>query len=216
MVSEIIDTNIEKVDGNLKDMRVKYAKTGNLQYISHLDLCRTLKRILTRTGIAVDYSEGYNPRPKITYSPPLSIGIASVCEFLDIKLHKNTDFTDADIKLRNAFENGLRVIDIYKPQKKLSEIKYAEYKIEFEDEIDISRLSGPCIVSKVDKNGRKKDIDITQLIQRYEYDGGVLSVVLPIGENNVNPDRVAQALSAGFYTILKIKVYIGDTTTVFS
>ena len=67
-------------------IRAKFYKIGMLQYISHLDLMRTMTRTLTRAGIPAWYSQGFNPRLKITFSLPLSIGTQSECEFFDIKL----------------------------------------------------------------------------------------------------------------------------------
>ena len=68
-----------------KTLRVRFEKTGKLQYISHLDLLRTMQSALRRAKVDMVYSEGFNPHMKINFALPLSIGIESVCEFMDIK-----------------------------------------------------------------------------------------------------------------------------------
>ena len=73
-------------------VRAKFYKIGSLQYISHLDLVRTMTRVLVRSHIPAWYSQGFNPRLKLTFSLPLSIGTQSECEFFDIRLTRQTDF----------------------------------------------------------------------------------------------------------------------------
>ncbi|MBR6681766.1 MAG: TIGR03936 family radical SAM-associated protein, partial [Clostridia bacterium] len=68
-----------------KIIRVKFEKTGKLQYISHLDLLRTMQTALRRAKVKMIYSEGFNPHMKITFALPLSIGTESLCEYMDIR-----------------------------------------------------------------------------------------------------------------------------------
>ena len=42
-------------------IRIKFTKTGALQFISHLDLNRTMKTVMIRAKIPIHYSEGFNP-----------------------------------------------------------------------------------------------------------------------------------------------------------
>lgn len=47
-------------------VRIRFSKTGALQYISHLDLHRTFTRLLVRRGVPVWYSEGFSPHPRLS------------------------------------------------------------------------------------------------------------------------------------------------------
>jgi len=67
-------------------MVVKYAKQDRVKHISHLDLVRTLHRALRRAEIPVAFSQGYNPQPKVAFAPPLSVGMTSEGEYLDVVL----------------------------------------------------------------------------------------------------------------------------------
>ncbi|MBQ0092066.1 MAG: TIGR03936 family radical SAM-associated protein, partial [Clostridiales bacterium] len=62
-----------------------FEKTGNLRYISHLDLQRAFTRLLLRSGLPVVFSEGFNPHPKLTFAQPLSIFQESVCEIAEFR-----------------------------------------------------------------------------------------------------------------------------------
>ena len=53
---------------------IKFSKEGNIRYISHLDLLRLFKRSFKRVGIKLQYSQGFNPHPKMSFAQPLSLG----------------------------------------------------------------------------------------------------------------------------------------------
>ena len=45
-------------------IRVKFVKRGELKYISHLDLLRTMERAVRRSGLPIAYTEGFHPHAK--------------------------------------------------------------------------------------------------------------------------------------------------------
>jgi hypothetical protein len=69
-----------------KRIRFKFAKTGVLKYLSHLDMINIIMRAMRRAGISVKYTEGFNPKPKITFGPPIPLGIESQAEYADVNL----------------------------------------------------------------------------------------------------------------------------------
>ena len=67
-------------------IRVMYTKIGDISYISHLDIVKLMERISRRAGVRLAYSQGFSPHPKTSFSPALSVGMNSLCEFLDLEL----------------------------------------------------------------------------------------------------------------------------------
>ena len=67
-------------------IRLAFRKIGRPSYSSHLDLVRSFPRMLRRVGLPLYYSEGYRPLPKLTFSPALPVGTASLCEHVDVRL----------------------------------------------------------------------------------------------------------------------------------
>ncbi len=67
-----------------KKFRFKFSKTGECKYFSHLDIITIITRALRRAKIRLKYSEGFNPRPKISFGPPTPLGIESSAEYCDI------------------------------------------------------------------------------------------------------------------------------------
>lgn len=79
----------------VRRFRIAYEKTGALRAISHRDLIQVLTRALRRSHLPLRYSEGFSPRPKISFAPPLPVGVNGRTELLDAELtrpHSPDDF----------------------------------------------------------------------------------------------------------------------------
>ena len=189
-----------------KTLRVKFEKTGKLQYISHLDLLRTMQTALRRAKVKMMYSEGFNPHMKITFALPLSIGIESVCEYMDIKVDESVDPAEVKENLSRNLPPDMKVINVYEAERKLTEIKYAEYRIcldygedsEKAAEIGNKLFTKPLVVTKKTKRG-EKDVDISPMILYaecgYEFGITVIKAVLCAdSENYLNPFYLTNAL----------------------
>jgi radical SAM family uncharacterized protein/radical SAM-linked protein len=66
--------------------RFRYSKLGRPIYLGHLDLIRHLPRIFRRAGFELFYSEGFHPKPELSFGPALGLGIPSFGEVLDVKM----------------------------------------------------------------------------------------------------------------------------------
>lgn len=76
-----------KVDqGKAVRIRLGYTKLGRIAFSGHLDLVRLLPRLFRRADLPLFYSEGFNPKVVMSYSPALSLGTSSLAEYLDLKL----------------------------------------------------------------------------------------------------------------------------------
>ena len=110
--------------------RIKFSKTGSLQYISHLDLQRLWQRALVRAGVPLWYTKGFNPHAKLVFALPLPVGVESVCELLDVRIDKEIACEDMKELLNSVLTNELCVLDVYIPERKFADIAKAEYRIE--------------------------------------------------------------------------------------
>lgn len=77
--------------------RVRFTKLGKIRFLSHRDLARVWERSLRRSGIRVAYSEGFSPRPRLSFGLALSTGYESLGEYLDIDLHPDAPLDPADL-----------------------------------------------------------------------------------------------------------------------
>jgi radical SAM-linked protein len=91
-------------------VRVKYCKNGPIKYISHLNLVQVFTRALRRANIPMSISSGFNPRFRISFGPPLPLGISSISEYLDIKLKKEIIAEELVEKLNRVLPQGLTIL----------------------------------------------------------------------------------------------------------
>jgi radical SAM-linked protein len=87
-------------------LRLSFVKTGRFAFHGHLDLVRLFPRMFRQLDMPLYYSEGFNPRPEMTFSPALSLGIPSLGEFLDLKLQAGA-VTEADLPALLERLNGV-------------------------------------------------------------------------------------------------------------
>lgn len=120
-------------DGHFK-YRVKYAKTGTAAFLGHLELANVLRRIFRRAGLPLKYTEGFHPRPKVSFGRALPVGIESECEYCDVELSAPAENSYLD-KMRNSCPEGIEIRDFEKlPEGSPSidaGVVASVYKIEF-------------------------------------------------------------------------------------
>lgn len=71
-------------------VRIRLEKKGDLRFISHLDWLRMIHRAIARAGLPVAYSQGFNPKPKVSFGPALPLFTESLSEYVDIELTEET------------------------------------------------------------------------------------------------------------------------------
>ena len=186
----------------MEQVRLFFRKIGNIRYISHLDLQRTMSRILMRSGLDIAFSKGYNPRPKLAFAVPLSIFHESEYEILDFKLNTDTAAEEIGEKLRNLLPPGLEIFRITEPKEKISACRTARYRLTMTtsksaDEIR-ELLSGEIKVLKKTKT-REEECDISPQITDmyfYERDGFVImeATLESDNANYLNPNYITAFL----------------------
>ena len=94
-------------------LRVKFKKVGSLKYISHLDLVRTMSKIIVRAGLPLWYTEGFNPKPKMIFAAPLSIGTDSYTEYMDLRLIDDISPEEVMHRLNANMTDEMQVTEAY-------------------------------------------------------------------------------------------------------
>jgi radical SAM-linked protein len=121
-------------------IRITFSKTGPLIYIGNLDLLTIWERAARRAGLALAYSHGFHPQPKIHLAAPLPLGLSSRNEILDMRLDEDVDCADTAQRLQAAVPEGIRVLDLEPVDEAApalqAEVQAAEYEITLDDSID--------------------------------------------------------------------------------
>ncbi len=186
-------------------IRFKFKKLGSLQYISHLDLVRTMNKVVVRAGLPLWYTEGFNPKPKMVFAAPLSIGTESVCEFMDLRLSERIDPQEAKARLNANMTNEMQVTEAYYPDSKFNDMKWLSYEILIKTEGADETLARSCESAlaapriEVLKKGAESSVDIRPLVKSARAvleDGQIrISCVLSSDPSSfLNPEYVVKAL----------------------
>ena len=69
---------------------VRFRIGGSLRFLSHAQTLRVFQRACVRAGLKVQYSRGFNPRPRLSLPLPRPVGVASDDELLCLRVHKST------------------------------------------------------------------------------------------------------------------------------
>ncbi|OLS03332.1 TIGR03936 family radical SAM-associated protein [Tissierella creatinophila] len=91
--------------------RIKFNKKNYLKYISHLDLMRLFERTFNRIDAPIEYSQGFNPKPKISIASPLSLGIESEEEWMDIELLEKVDEKDFIKNVNSILPSDIQILE---------------------------------------------------------------------------------------------------------
>lgn len=218
-------------------VRIRFEKTGALQYISHLDLHRTFCRLFVRKGVPVWYSEGFTPHPRLVFATPLSVGAESLCEYLDVFIVGSAETVDPDVlrwKLTESDIDGLKVTAVYFPETKFSTITDSDYIIRIRTTGADAALAARCnevlqrsplTILKRTKSG-EKDVDISPQIRsaKVELEGDCLVLRARLCADStsfLNPEYLVKVLKAECgilsgnpteeeYSILRTAVLCGE------
>ncbi len=120
----------------MQRLRIKFSRGEELKFISHLDITRLWQRAFIRAGIALAYSEGFNPHPKISLASPLALGVTSDVELMDIVLARAISPPSFITAVNRQLPPGIRVTQVYPIAMILpalqAQVRQAEYRVEVE------------------------------------------------------------------------------------
>ena len=87
--------------------RLAYTKVGRFAFLGHLDTMRVLQRLFRRAGIEIAYTRGFHPKPMLSFSPALSLGVASLGEVVDVNLETHMSAEELERRLNEVSPEGL-------------------------------------------------------------------------------------------------------------
>jgi radical SAM family uncharacterized protein/radical SAM-linked protein len=93
--------------------RFRFEKLGRATLLGHLDLVREIPRILRRAGVDLWYSQGFHPKPVLTFGPALGLGIPSFDEYVDVKTSRPIDTDRLLANVHATCPDGLRFLSVH-------------------------------------------------------------------------------------------------------
>jgi radical SAM-linked protein len=154
--------------------RLTFAKKDAMRFTGNLDLHRTLERTMRRADLPLSYSQGFNPRPKITLASALPLGYTSEYELVDFWLEERLPLENIRRALEESAPPGLGLLDLaevdLKEDKLQNTITSATFIVTLLEpeptlEEEVARLMAATeIIKEKFRKGKKRVYDLRKLI----------------------------------------------------
>lgn len=140
----------------MRRILVKFSKQDEASFLSHRETMRCLERALRRSELPMEYTSGYNPHPRVSYSPALPLGVAAEAEYIEVAMKDDIDVDEARNRMNMALPKGLRVREIHSLSNTMPRLsrwaRYGLYRVTSEEGVQYLLLS-----LGGEKQGRLKD-----------------------------------------------------------
>lgn len=186
-----------------------------MKFLSHLELIKTMERAFRRMQLPMKFSQGFSPKPKISYAAPLPVGVESDCEYLDVELVEKIDIKEMLANQLEYLPKGIVFVDAKyfgKMKSLMSIVTDSTYIIQLKtvDKFNKEEMQAKLAefnsreeitYEKLNKKKQLKVVDIKPLIQSMDVltiDGNqvIFKVLLTTGSNgNLKPEKLAEIFS---------------------
>ncbi len=167
-------------------LRLKFQKVDQLKFVSHLELMRVMERTFRRLELPLKFTQGFNPHPKISYAAPLSVGVSSDSEYVDVELVEKVNIDQVIADSAKELPNGLKFLDgKYVETKKslMSITAYSTYAVQVNsdsvDEAFCKKQVESFLKQKeinAQQNSNKKKKEVTKNIRELILDVQLLTI----------------------------------------
>ncbi|MBW2484444.1 MAG: TIGR03960 family B12-binding radical SAM protein [Deltaproteobacteria bacterium] len=162
--------------------RISYAKQDDLRFLSHLEVIQVFFQAFRRAGVKLHYTQGFNPVPKVSFSPALPVGTESLVEHLDVDLtEKIVDTRRLRQCINEQLPAGLKIMSVADMPDKTFEAEGKNitcYTITFdrnftEDGRNALKnfMAGDSFIMTKIRKGRAKELDIRKQVESITVSG---------------------------------------------
>ncbi len=130
-------------------LRLRYTKNGKIRFIGHRDVARIFERSLRVAGVPVAYSEGFSPRPKLSFGLALSVGYESDNEYLDVVASESVDLGHVLDRLGSALPTGIELREVGEVERSKTSLMEAVTSCDWE--IDVTGQDPATVKGSVDR-----------------------------------------------------------------
>lgn len=196
-------------------VRVKFSKHGKVRFVGHRDVARAFERAFRIVNLPVGFTQGFSPRPRVSFGLALSVGYESDAEYLDVELAEPVDL-DVSTLLTDALPEGIVVVGTTALADRAPALQEAVTAVEWEIEVTgpgDSAAPAPLAVARLvatamaepslritrTRKGREAVEDIRPALRRVEVLGATehgvrLGVEVSTQPVSVRPGEILAAL----------------------
>jgi len=167
-----------------------------------LEVIQIFYRALRRTGLPVNYSQGFNPTPRVTFSPALPVGTESLAEYLIVDLARPPGNPEG---VRAAFNRylpaGFNVDRIKLDTGRVEQRVLTCYHIQSGLPVDPERLAAFLAADRyevvVTRKGKERAVEARSLVRVLELTGDgllELQLVAAVSQPGVKPAELVRVI----------------------
>ncbi len=193
--------------------RINYEVKGDMAFLSHLEMMRLWQRALLRSDLPVSWTQGFNPRPKLSLGPAKGVGIEGLSEYLDVEFKRLLKGEEIIRNLNNVLPQGVHVLHVRElpPGTKLLEavINEAVYRVTFDcgcpedllSKADAFMAEDKCLFIRHSPK-KDKELDLRALVYNLIVEDETLLIHGKLGAGGaVRPSEILTVL--GYWDIMK-------------
>lgn len=196
--------------GAVFPVRLRYAKCGKVRFLGHRDVARVLERAFRVAQLPLAFTEGFSPRPKVSFGLALPIGYESVAEYLDVQLTGAVDLDVLPASLTAALPDGLAVTGAGALADRAPALQEAVTSVVWSvgvrgadgeplDQPALSDLVAGALASATlptvrRRKGREEVEDVRPVIRSIDVDGTTLTMELNTRPRSAKPSEVLAAI----------------------
>lgn len=198
-------------------LRIKFRKYGPVRFIGHLDVMRFFQKAIRRAGIDVAYSGGFSPHQIMSFAAPLSVGLESNGEYMDVEVNSIISCEDVMERLNAASAPGIEVTSVIQLSDKagnaMASVAAASYtvcfrhgrepKVNMETALAALMAKEEILYTKETKKGIR-EVDLKPGIYELTWKDGAFSMLVDASSaGNIKPVQIIEAMLADYGEVLQ-------------
>jgi len=168
-------------------IRLRFAKCGKVRFLSHRDVARAFERARRIAEVPVAFTQGFSPRPKVSFGLALAVGYESRAEYLDVERREDGDPDELAAALTAALPEGLAVTGAAPLAGRAPALQEAVTAVGYQltvaglDPDRLARVTAEACAATTlrvvtTRKGQPVTVDVRPSVRRIDVDGPTVSV----------------------------------------
>ena len=188
-------------------LRLRFEKRGEISLLSHHDLMRLFERSARRAGLPIAMTEGFNPRPRMSFPLALGVGVEALREVVEMDLSDWLHPAEVQRRLNEQLPAGLRMTECRAiAPRDTAQVDSVVYEIELAAPLPVAFTPDALLQAKElrtvrTREDRQKEIDVRPYLLDMQGGGQKWVVHLRVTPSgSVRPEEVVAVMADATHT----------------
>jgi len=206
-------------------IRIRFTKKDELRWISHRDLARVWERLLRRAGILLAFSQGFHPKPKISFPSALALGVEALDEVVELEIVGAVVLTELRARIASEVPPGMELLSMAIADSK-ARFLGSTFRVELpEDLLEPTQIRIEQILKaeaiEVERDGKPVHCAVHEKFFDLRLDGNALLFSIPsVAQGTaIRPLELLQVLDLGMLlesgvVLQRTKVHLAEDSGI--